>query len=200
MTPDQLRDALRRLARNLRWTWNHRAAGLLAELPGADPGRHPLGVIADLDDGQLAALADDEVLVGAVVDAVTDLDAEMATAVEAPDVVYFSPEFGVSEAVPQYSGGLGVLAGDHLKAASDLGVSLGAVGLFYREGFFRQSLSAGEQAERIETHAPEALGCTDTGVAVDIPMAGRTVVAKVWRVDVGRVPMLLLDTDVVANA
>ncbi len=204
MNPDQLRDALRHLARNLRWTWNHRTATLLSQVadiaePGLDPERHPLAAIDALDDARLTTLTTDEVWLGGIADAIAELDAELATTVESPDVVYFSPEFGISEAVPQYSGGLGILAGDHLKAASDLGVALGAVGLFYREGFFRQSVVDGEQSERIETYAPEDLGCADTGVAVEVPMANRTVVAKVWRMDVGRVPLLLLDTDVDAN-
>lgn len=151
MNADQLHAALRQLATNLRWTWNHRMAALLGRIPGADPTRHPLAAIDALTDEQLAGLLADEVVVATVAEQLTELEAEMATAVESPEVVYFSPEFGITELVPQYSGGLGILAGDHLKSASDVGLSFGAVGLFYRQGFFRQALERGGQVERSET-------------------------------------------------
>ena len=109
-------------------------------------------------------------------------------------VAYFSMEFGVDESLPIYSGGLGVLAGDHLKSASDLGVPLVGVGLLYRDGYFRQRLdSSGRQAEVPQPVDPEALGMTrETAVAVELD--GETVEAAVWRHDVGRVPLYLLDT------
>lgn len=197
---DQLHAALRDLASNLRWTWDHRTSALLAGLPGATPGRHPLATIDALSAEQLAALVADEVVVATVAEQLAALNAEMATAVELPEVVYFSPEFGISEVVPQYSGGLGILAGDHLKSASDIGLSFAAVGLFYRQGFFRQTLEHGGQGERIETYTPEGLGAVDTGVVVEVPMADRVVAAKVWRMWVGRIPLVLLDTDLERNA
>lgn len=199
MTPQQARTALATLATNLRWSWSHRTTVLLDRLPTAAPDRHPLGAIAALDDEQLAALAADEVWSGAVAEQLAELESELATTVESPDVVYYSPEFGLSERVPQYSGGLGILAGDHLKAASDISLSLGAVGLFYREGFFRQGVAAGEQTERYETYTPTDLGCVDTGIVVEVPVADRIVAAAVWRMAVGRVPLLLLDTDLERN-
>ena len=116
-------------------------------------------------------------------------------------VAYFSPEFGISEAVPQYSGGLGVLAGDHLKASSDLGVPLVAVGLLYTEGYFRQRLDAdGWQQESVADFTPLSLGFADTGVEVTVDLAGDPVRAHVWRADVGRIPLYLLDTDVDGNS
>jgi starch phosphorylase len=195
-----LRRALERLASNHRWVWQHRLVVLFEQLPTAAPDQHPVAAIAALTDVQLDALAADESVVAAVSRELAGLDSELATHVTSPDVVYYSPEFGISELVPQYSGGLGVLAGDHLKAASDLGTSLGAVGLFYRQGFFRQELTGGGQGERYETYTPEGFGCTDTGVVVEVPMADRVVRARVWRLDVGRVPLLLLDTDVAGNS
>ena len=116
-------------------------------------------------------------------------------------VAYFSPEFGITEALPQYSGGLGVLAGDHLKAASDLGVPLVGVGLLYTEGYFRQHLDADGLAagERRRLHAP-SLGLVDTGVEVTVALAGDAVTAHVWRAEVGRIPLYLLDTDVAGNS
>lgn len=199
MTPEQLRGALASLATNLRWTWSPRTAAVFARLPTADHTRHPLRSVSALGADDLEELGGDEHWCAEVAALLAELDAELATAVTAPAIVYYSPEFGITELVPQYSGGLGVLAGDHLKAASDLGVSLAAVGLFYRHGFFSQQIGPNGQHERVETYDPVELGCSDTGVIVDVPIATRTVRAKVWRLDVGRVPLLLLDTDIDDN-
>ena len=108
--------------------------------------------------------------------------------------------------LPQYSGGLGILAGDHLKAASDLGVPIIGVGLLYRQGYFRQSLNAaGWQQERYPLLDPNSLPLTllhDEGgpVRIEVPLAGRTLFAQVWVAQVGRVPLLMLDSDVEQNA
>jgi len=116
-------------------------------------------------------------------------------------IAYFSPEFGISEAVPQYSGGLGILAGDHLKAASDLGVPLVAIGLFYRHGYFRQSLSVdGWQQERFPDLDPHAMALElCEGVRVSIDLAGETLTAQVWKATVGRTPLYMLDADIEEN-
>ncbi len=120
-------------------------------------------------------------------------------------VAYFSMEFGLSERLPVYSGGLGVLAGDHLKAASDLGVPLVGVGLLYRLGYFRQSLDGGQQ-ERWETLDPAAAGLVlergpgGTPVTVAVDLDGEEVRAQIWRADVGDVPLFLLDTAVEGNS
>jgi starch phosphorylase len=119
---------------------------------------------------------------------------------------YFSPEFGITEVLPQYSGGLGILAGDHLKTASDLGVPIIGVGLLYRQGYFRQSLNAaGWQQERYPLLDPNSLPLTllhdDEGpVRIELPLPGRTLYAQVWVAQVGRVPLLMLDSDVEQNA
>ena len=217
MTPRQLRSVLNALATNLRWSWNHRTTAIFDGLaPGIAPGfapgpdgadgaedaggRHPIEVVAALDDDRLTTLVADEDWLAVVAEQLAELEGELATAVESPEIVYYSPEFGISELVPQYSGGLGILAGDHLKAASDLGMSLGAVGLFYRQGFFRQGVADGEQSERYETYEPRDLGCVDTGLVVEVPIGDRTVAATVWKMAVGRVPLLLLDTDLPRNS
>ncbi len=121
-------------------------------------------------------------------------------------VAYFSAEFGIHESIPIYSGGLGVLAGDHLKAASDLAIPLVGVGLMYREGYFRQYLNVdGWQQERyvendffnlplIPETAPDG-----SELVVSVPFPGREVWAKVWRIQVGRVPLYLLDTNIPNN-
>jgi starch phosphorylase len=115
------------------------------------------------------------------------------------EIAYFSPEFGITETLPQYSGGLGVLAGDHLKASSDLDLPLVAVGLFYRDGFFHQSIHDDQQREHYERHDPRSLGLEQMGVIVDIVMDDRVVKARVWRADVGRTKLYLLDTDLDLN-
>ena len=198
MTPDEILEELRRVAGNYRWTWNRHAVRVLASLPTAEAGRHPLEAIDRLDAGEVAALGADDTFMGALglATAVVD-DIDVASD---PEIAYFSPEFGVSETLPQYSGGLGILAGDHLKAASDLGVRLAGIGLFYRHGFFRQEIVDGGQGERIETHHAEHLGAVDTGVVVEVPMPERTVLARVWRISVGSVPLIVLDCDVDGNA
>ena len=117
-------------------------------------------------------------------------------------VAYFSPEFGIAEALPQYSGGLGVLAGDHLKAASDLGVPLVGVGLLYRHGYFRQALNPdGWQQERYPDLDPYAMALTPLRRRAGDGRPGRRsrCVAQVWRADVGRIPLYLLDADVEDN-
>jgi starch phosphorylase len=194
-----MRGALAALASNHLWTWRYRTAELLAAIPTADPDRHPFTAVRALTDDQVDHLLADADFAREVAVQAGELTETMAAAVTDPDVVYISPEFGISEVVRQYSGGLGILAGDHLKSASDLGTSLAGVGLFYRHGFFRQYLDHGRQAERIGTYDAADLGCADTGVVVEVPIADRVVAAKVWRLDVGRVPVLLLDTDVPSN-
>ena len=132
--------------------------------------------------------------------------ADAAEAVPAA-IAYFSPEYGITAALPQYSGGLGILAGDHLKAASDLGVPIVGVGLLYRSGYFAQSLSReGWQQERYPVLDPDGLPIsllreTDGSalkVTVGLP-GGRHLIAQVWKAQVGRVPLLLLDSDVEDN-
>jgi starch phosphorylase len=114
-------------------------------------------------------------------------------------VAYFSLEFGVDERLPIYAGGLGVLAGDHLKSASDLGVPLVGVGLFYGQGYFRQEVAEGQQREQYLRNDPAELGLAPTGVTVPVETGNQGLGAAVWRLDVGAVPLLLLDTDLPEN-
>src|SRR5690606_31870117 len=123
-------------------------------------------------------------------------------------IAYFSPEYGITAALPQYSGGLGILAGDHLKTASDLGVPVVGVGLFYRSGYFRQAISAdGWQLESYPVLDPDGLPMSvlrdADGTAAQIELAlpdGATLTARIWLLAVGRVPLLLLDTDIPGNS
>src|SRR5674536_357156 len=122
-------------------------------------------------------------------------------------IAYFSPEFGITEVLPKYSGGLGILAGDHLKTASDLGVPIIGVGLLYGSGYFKQSLSAdGWQLERYPPVDPHGLpvqllrAADGPAVRVEVGMpGGRALRAQIWRAQVGRVPLLLLDSDIEGN-
>jgi starch phosphorylase len=222
--PDALAP-LGELALNLRWCWDTATQQLFT---GLDPilwtevGGDPVQLLGALGPERLQALAADPDVVRRVQVAADDLQAYLegdhwyqrlaASATGEDDVVpsaiaYFSPEYGITAALPQYSGGLGILAGDHLKAASDLGVPVVAVGLLYRSGYFAQSLSReGWQQERYPVLDPNGLPIsllreTDGGplkVQVGLP-GGRRLVAQVWKVQVGRVPLLLLDSDVEDN-
>ncbi|MDQ3469980.1 MAG: alpha-glucan family phosphorylase, partial [Actinomycetota bacterium] len=203
--------ALTELTTNLHWSWDAEAIRLFARLwPGWHAGlAHPAEMLRTTSAARLAELAADTGLVddlGAVsrrlrgaLSATTWFDSRADSPLST--VAYFSPEFGISEALPQYSGGLGVLAGDHLKAASDLGVPLVGIGLLYTEGYFRQRLDAeGWQQESVAEFTPRSLGLTDTGVEVAVDLAGDRVRAHVWRADTGRTPLYLLDTDVEGNS
>ncbi len=205
-------DALRELSTNLHWTWDREAKQLFARLDPAAwdaAGGDPMRLLASITPERWSQLAADP----AVVDATRAAKERLDLAVHEPRwfqgrdasplhlVAYFSPEFGISETLPQYSGGLGVLAGDHLKAASDLGVPLVGVGLLYAEGYFRQRLNAdGYQEERFPRLDPSGLALTDTGVRVTVDLAGDPVQVHAWQAVVGRVPLFLLDTAVEGNS
>ena len=201
-------EGLQTLAANWRWSWHTPTRDLFARL---DPdswgssGGFPFAALRTASSARIAAAAADPAFVTDLLALVADLGrtdgwfSERASS-DITTIAYFSPEFGVSEALPQYSGGLGILAGDHLKAASDLGVPIVAVGLFYRHGYFRQQIGDdGWQRESYPALEPADLGLTDTGVTVRVDFAGRPVSVRVWRADVGRVPLYLLDTDTPDN-
>jgi starch phosphorylase len=210
--------ALLGLMLNLRWSWHAPTADLFASIdPDAWQAAEgdPIAMLSALPPERIAALAGDPDFLGRLAEAEQGLRDYMsvprwyADAVLAGPaaVAYFSPEYGITAALPQYSGGLGILAGDHLKSASDLGVPLIGVGLLYRHGYFTQSLSAdGWQAERYPSDDPngqplellrDAAGSA-VHVAVSLP-AGRQLSAQVWVAQVGRIPLLLLDSYVEEN-
>jgi glycogen phosphorylase len=204
--------ALEELAFNLRWSWDDQTRDLFRWVDPHlwDASVHdPVRMLGLVDRERLEALAHDAAFkrfLGEVRDELQRyLDGErwFQSRGDSPLrlVAYFSPEFGIAEAVPQYSGGLGVLAGDHLKSSSDLGVPLVGVGLLYRHGYFRQSLDAdGWQQERyplLDPHVMALRACDDIRISVDI--AGVPLVAQVWKAEVGRVPLYFLDADVDDN-
>src|SRR6266404_6500417 len=218
---------LHRLAYNMWWCWNHEAVSLFRRIDDElfdKLENSPVKLLSTVgqerldqlmrDDGFLAHM--DRVLAGLdkYVNKKTwfqetygnesisneDLAAKYRMA-------YFSAEFGLHESVPVYSGGLGVLAGDHLKSASDLGIPLIGIGLMYREGYFRQYLNVdGWQQERYPENdfynLPLILENKPDGTPlfVSVPFPGREVWCRVWRVQVGRVPLLLLDTNIPKNS
>ena len=209
---------LETLATNLRWTWHPPTQDLFASLDEgtwAAVNGDPVRLLGEIPIRRLTALAADETVVARTRALAQDLRHyldEPRWYQQRPEalpaaIAYFSMEFGVSEVLPFYSGGLGVLAGDHLKAASDLGVPLIGVGLLYRSGYFRQSLSLdGWQLEHYPALDPQGLPLHLMAEATGVPLlvhvsmpGGRMLRARIWRADVGRVPLLLLDTDFIAG-
>ncbi|WP_030760729.1 alpha-glucan family phosphorylase [Streptomyces griseus] len=215
--PDTLRP-LAALARNLRWSWHEPTRALFDSLaPEGLAGADPVRVLGALEAPRLTALAADPGFLARLAAAAEDLDAylhrprwyqERGSGDGPAALAYFSPEFGVAAALPQYSGGLGILAGDHLKSASDLGVPLIGVGLLYRHGYFRQSLGRdGWQQEQYPVLDPGELPVTllrePDGTPARVTLAlpgGRSLHAQLWTAEVGRVPLLMLDSDVEENA
>jgi glycogen phosphorylase len=204
---------LSELAWNLRWSWDERARDLFRwvdpqqwELSFHDPVR----LLGQVSRRRLERLAADPAFMGFLDEVHTDLRRYL----EAPRwfqnrppgslraIAYFSPEYGIAEAVPQYSGGLGMLAGDHLKTASGLGVPLTGVGLLYRQGYFRQQLNAeGWQEEHYPVLDPHAMALTLVeGSGIHVELDGAPLIAQIWLAQVGRVKLYLLDADVDENS
>jgi len=203
---------LQELAFNLRWSWEDRTRDLFRWV---DPQiweqtfHDPVRLLGLVGRQRLEQLAGDPAFMGFL----GEMHADLARYLEAPrwfqtrgdsplrSVAYFSPEFGIAEALPQYSGGLGVLAGDHLKASSSLGVPLVGVGLLYRMGYFRQRLDAnGWQEERYPVLDPHSMALEALeGVKVSVELADSILCAQVWLAQVGRVRLYLLDADTDAN-
>ncbi|WP_433522875.1 alpha-glucan family phosphorylase [Nocardia pseudovaccinii] len=209
--------ALGELSTNLRWSWHWATQDLFAEL---DPelwrelGHDPVRMLGEVPAARLDELAADADYIGRVDAVAADLRDYLTrpgwfqrqTDEPVHGIAYFSMEFGVTEVLPNYSGGLGILAGDHLKSASDLGLPLIGVGLLYRSGYFRQSLTAdGWQSEHYPALDPQGLPLrllTTEGSPVLIHVAmpdQRVLRARVWIAQVGRVPLLLLDSDIAEN-
>ena len=212
---------------NLRWSWHPATVELFESIDPAGwaaSGGDPVAMLSSMRPGQLAGLAANEDFLSRLQAVLADLRGYVSeprwyqsgaagVSQALPNTIaYFSPEYGITAVLPQYSGGLGILAGDHLKSASDLGVPVIGVGLLYRHGYFTQSLSAdGWQAERYPADDPHGLPLTllrapdaDSGrgepVHVTVKLAGgKLLTAQVWLAQVGRVPLLLLDSYVEQN-
>ncbi len=208
--PTHLND-LYRLSRNFWWTWNQDAYELFAMIDGKlweESGYNPIALIEGLQFDQIKSLALDKVFLDKLTEVTRKFDSYMnkPLAVPQPKIAYFSMEYGLDDTLKIYSGGLGMLAGDYLKEASDSNVNIIGVGLLYRYGYFNQSISLfGDQiSEMIPqkfTHLPVIPVRNEAGEWVTVSMAlpGRNVYAKVWRIDIGRVPLYLMDTDIEEN-
>ncbi len=211
--------ALGELAGNLRWSWHPETQDVFASVDAETweaVGHDPVTLLGAVGHSRLDELSRDEGFLARLDAARADLATYMSedrwyqtTAdPEAPrSIGYFSPEFGITAVLPQYSGGLGILAGDHLKAASDLGVPIIGVGLLYRHGYFRQFLSRdGWQQETYPVSDPDGLPISllrekdGSAAKIEIGLPGDdSLIARIWVAQVGRVPLLLLDSDVEEN-
>ncbi|MEW6745799.1 MAG: alpha-glucan family phosphorylase [Planctomycetota bacterium] len=218
VVPERLR-RLEVLAYNLRWSWDHETIALFRRL-GRDlweeAGHNPVRLLGLLPQERLEAAAHDEAFLAHLDRVERSLREYLATPStwyrkahghqEQPLAAYFSMEFGLSECLPIYSGGLGILAADHLKASSDLGIPLVGVGILYQKGYFRQYLNPdGWQQERYpinDFHTLPLLPIRDgTGspLRVVVDIAGRAVQIQLWKAQVGRVMLVLLDTNLPEN-
>jgi starch phosphorylase len=212
-------EPLRKLAYNLHWDWNVEAKDLFRRLDRdiwESSNQNPVLMLSSISQQRLHEVSEDQGFLAQMNRAAIQLEDYLKNrdwyhkqrGTEEKDCyAYFSMEFGLVKALPIYSGGLGVLAGDHLKSASDLGLPLVGVGLLYQEGYFSQYLSAdGWQQERypindfynMPLHPERNPDGSELRIAVDYP--GRKVYARIWRVQVGVVPLYLLDTNIEPNS
>lgn len=219
LTAEELFEKCMALASNLWWSWTPEVEHLFRDL---DPVRwrqldhNPIALLHEFTPERLNERATEMVLFSRMNQAYRRLKEYMSSrqtwgathagVLGAKPVAYFSAEFGVHESLPIYSGGLGVLSGDHIKSASNLGVPLVAVGLFYAQGYFRQQLSLeGYQEEKyVDTlienlPAKPALSADGHPVAITIETRTGKLMAKVWKIQVGRVRLFLLDSNVEGN-
>ena len=208
------------LARNIWWSWDHDCISLFRDL---NPTRwrqlnqNPISLLSEIPLEEIERRATELVLHSRInyvyrrqqeyLNEDHTWGAGHAAVLRPRPVAYFSAEFGLHESLPIYSGGLGVLAGDHIKSASDLGIPLVGIGLFYGQGYFRQHLDMGgwQKEEYLETDVSQlpmqpAIGANGEPVVVEIRTRGGLLRAKVWQVKVGRCDLLLLDSNVAGNA
>lgn len=208
--PDRLQP-LDVLSKNLWWCWNQQAIDLFRM---ADAERwklsngNPIAMLDMIGLKRYKELAADEAFIGKLDAVYTDFQKYMALKKEAvsPKVAYFCMEYGLDTSLKIYSGGLGILAGDYLKEASDMNVDLTAVGFLYKYGYFTQQLSAqGDQVAMYEpqdftkTPAIPVMDANNNWVRTSVAFPGRNIYARVWKVEVGRINLFLLDTDIDEN-
>ncbi|MEO9255514.1 MAG: alpha-glucan family phosphorylase, partial [Tepidiformaceae bacterium] len=212
-------EPLRTIANNLFWTWNTTARALFERIDRdlwEQTGHNPLKLLQTVPRATLTALEHDDGFLAHLARVHQSLVDYLArpprltvpgTSADRRVIAYFSLEFALTESLPNYSGGLGVLAGDHLKSASDLGLPLVGVGVMYHQGYFQQVLAAdGWQQEEYHPIDPASQPIRrlkdENGelIKISVPYSGRDVFATIWRLDVGQTPLLLLDTDIDANS
>ncbi|MDR0794755.1 MAG: alpha-glucan family phosphorylase [Tannerella sp.] len=208
--PAQL-ETLHEIANNLWWAWNHEGSELFSALDARlwdQTEGNPVLLLQMLSNQRI-----DEIMAnGALITQINDVYSQLQTYLHAkpdetkPSIAYFSMEYGLTNILKIYSGGLGVLAGDYLKEASDSHIDLTAIGLLYRHGYFNQSLSMeGNQIANYEPQDFNLLPLTqvknESGepVVLEVPFSERPVLANIWKVNVGRISLYLMDTDIPEN-
>ena len=209
--PESL-NKLEELAQNIWWSWNSEAKKLFREIDRPiwkEAESNPVQLLNLLNYEKLVALGEDKEFTRKVDHIYDEFKAYMNEPTDSsrPSIAYFSMEYGLTEVLKIYSGGLGVLAGDYLKEASDSNVDMTAIGFLYRYGYFKQSLSIdGEQISVYEPQNFNMLPITQVvdehsePVTVEVPYPGRTVYAHIWKVAIGRISLYLLDTDTDLNS
>jgi starch phosphorylase len=208
------------LARNVWWSWDHDCISLFRDLNPTrwrELNQNPISLLSEMQLGEIERRAAELVLHSRInyvyrrqqeyLNADRTWGAANAGVLRPRPIAYFSAEFGMHESLPIYSGGLGVLSGDHIKSASDLGIPLIGIGLFYGQGYFLQRLdqTGWQREEYLQTDVNQlpmqpAIGINGEPVVVEIATRGGVIRAKVWRVKVGRCDLLLLDSNVAGNA
>ncbi len=207
--PDKIKQ-LHELSHNLWWTWNYKASDLFEAI---DPEqwekceKSPIKLLELVSYNKLTEISENKEFVDKLNEVYASFVEYMNRPLkEDPSIAYFSMEYGINDILKIYSGGLGVLAGDYLKEASDSGVNITAVGLLYRHGYFRQTITpSGEQQANFDIQEFSKLPLKEVKGEDNLPIIlcmnapGRKVYFKAWRADVGRVPLYLLDTDISLN-
>ncbi|KKB48222.1 MULTISPECIES: alpha-glucan family phosphorylase [Parabacteroides] len=211
MLPEALQP-LHEIATNLWWVWNHEGAKLFGKLDKdlwVSTEGNPVLLLQSLSYKRIEEIQADKVLMAEIQEVYANFRKYVDKKPDAtkPSVAYFSMEYGLTNILKIYSGGLGVLAGDYLKEASDSNIDLTAVGFLYRYGYFTQTLSMdGQQIANYEAQNFNTLPLTQVmqsngePMVLEVPYPGRTVYAHIWKVSVGRVPLYLMDTDIPQNS
>ena len=216
--PEKL-EALREIAYNIYWAWNPDALQLFRRLDSdlwEETNHNPVMLLGKISQERLREVENDDGFISHMNRVFVQLNIYMEESTwysrkyndEDPNhIVYFSAEFGLTESLQIYSGGLGVLSGDHLKSASDLGLPLVAIGLCYKEGYFQQYLTSdGWQQERYEITdfvnqaMQKVLNDDGKPIKIELAFPGRSVYFQIWKIQVGRIPLYLLDTNVPENS
>ncbi len=209
------------LAYNLWWSWHPEALALYKEIDPIlweEAGHNPVRFLTEIRSEQLERAVENEAYLRQYDSVLSDFDHYMQQRTETwfsrnyhelvhDTIAYFSAEFGLHEALPIYSGGLGILSGDHCKEASDLGLPFVGVGFLYPQGYFRQSVTREGVQEAfydklLFSEAPAIPACDPDGneIMIHVELPGRRIHAKIWKLQVGRIPLYLMDTDVALNA
>lgn len=208
--PDKL-SYLKEISNNLWWTWNHNAKRIFKQIDSElwdNTNQNPVAFLRQVNQLKLVDRLSDENFMSLYSEVVDEYKAYIGTRTtrENIKIAYFSAEYGLHHSVPIYSGGLGVLSGDHCKSASDLNIPFTAVGLFYKQGYFMQKINQeGWQETEFSQLSLSSLPLSPVhdengdSVYISVDLAGRSVSVKIWELNVGRIKLYLLDSDVEGN-